>query len=149
MLLMSHQVSPDGIWGHYDYRTTWPYGWDFILEATQFLVDTDIEQVQQLQVGVLGREETDIVEEFHRAGRRLSDTSASQENGFLSIAGHSRIMECALKIVLVNQTAGLRLSAMRSQIPQEARDDPQAFTTYVSSLEINGHVAIARREATT
>lgn len=146
MLLMSHQVSPDGIWGHYDYRTTWPYGWDFILEATQFLVDTDIEQVQQLQVGVLGREEIDILHELAPAGRQVHNTSAAKEQGFLSVSGINRTMGCPMKILFVNQTAGLRVFAHRPAIPEEARSNPQVFTTYVSSLEIKAYMSLARKE---
>lgn len=146
MLLLTHEVGPDGVWGQYEYRMTWPYDWDFVLEATQSLLDSDMEQVQQLQVGVLGREEIDIVHELAPAGRRIHNTSAAKERGFLSISGISRAMGCPMKVVFVNQTAGLRVFAHLPSIPEEARSNPQVFTTYVSSLEIKTYMALARRE---
>lgn len=146
MQLLTHEVGPDGAWGQYDYRMTWPYGWEFVLEATQSLLDTDMEQVQQLQVGVLGREEIDILHELAPAGRLIHRTSAVTERGFLAISGISRTMECPMKVMFVNQTAGLRVFAHLPSIPQEARSNPQAFTTYVSSLEIKTYMTLARKE---
>lgn len=79
MQLLTYELSPDGVWGQYDYRLTWPYGWEFVLEATQSLLDSDMDQVQQLQVGVLGREEIDILHELAPAGRQIHRTSAVTE----------------------------------------------------------------------
>ncbi|WP_026460564.1 hypothetical protein [Schaalia suimastitidis] len=144
MLNTGFEKSADGAWGTYTYQATFRYGWDVALAAAQFLIARDFTQIDRVIVGSDPARGTNIVAEVQAANGDLSQTSAAQENGCIIVSGVSRLMECPVQLTFYNQTNAIQLNAFLPKMPPEERDNPQAFTNYVSSIEIGAHVSLAR-----
>ena len=137
--------SNDGEWLHYVFQTTWKYGWDFVLEACQVLIDRDLERADRLFYGRMDERGPDHSEELKAANGQIRATGADQEAAFLILGGYSRIMQCPLSLQFNNQTDVLMLTTYAQDVPEEAWERPDAFTTYVSSIELNAYISMTRR----
>lgn len=127
-------------WIVIDYTTTWRYGFTFMLDAMQAIIDTDFkDNLQHVSIAkVAGTEPINITDEVKNANNNLFNCkSLLEECGVFSIAGISQIMNCPFKIVLYNQTNAVRLFSPASEYFKE--NDDHVFDNYMNSIEIRAY----------
>lgn len=137
--------SNDGEWLSYVFQTTWPYGWEFVLEACQVLIDRDLVRADRLFYGRMDERGPDHSAELEAVNGQIRATGAAQESAFLILGGYSRLMQCPLSLQFNNQTDVLMLTTYVEEVPEEVRERPDAFTTYVSSIELNAYISMTRK----
>lgn len=133
-------------WMFADYQATWRYGYDFMLDVGQVVIDKDFkENLQRVAIAELaeaGQEE--CMDAVRAAGNELRKADkVARENGVLIVSGLSSIMECPVQIMLYNQTSVIRLCTPLKKVFEEGGDN--AFTTYLSSIEIKAYCTDTER----
>jgi hypothetical protein len=99
-------------WQQYDILlATQKYGWETMVDLAAYLETSDIDSIDSLRVADMP--DVNSVELAHvynqsKVGLKNFDKLA-EENGVLSITGHSRALHDSVKLVWFNQTRGLRL----------------------------------------
>lgn len=142
-------INEDNGWIIADYDATWGYGYDFMLEAAQVIIDTDFgENLQQVAVSMIaGARDEVITDEVRKANNVLRDCpKAAEEHGTLGVAGISKTMECPVKIVFFNQTHVVRLFCPNKKLFDEHGE--RVFDRYMDSVELRAHIALAERRIT-
>lgn len=133
-------------WMLADYHATWKYGYDFMLDAAQTVVDTDFgENLQRVAVGTLtgGRQE-ECMDEVRKAKRVLRDSpKLLEEHGLLIVSGISKLMECPIQLMFYNQTDRILLCTPFKRLFDEYGND--VFTTYMCSIEIRAYCTNTKR----
>ena len=127
-------------WIQVDYKATWRYGYDFMLDAVQVIIDTDFQSdVQRLAVAeIAGGNNTEILTEAKLVGMDLRNcAAASKECGALTVAGISNIMECPVQIVFFNQTDRVRLFCPVAEYFE--KNGERVFDNYMDSVEIKAY----------
>lgn len=127
-------------WMFADYTATWNYGYDFMLDVAQTLIDDDFqEKLQRLAVGrIAGAGQTELLDQVLKADRILRNCpSVVNENGVLIVSGISRIMECPLQIMLYNQTNAVRLCTPIKAVFEKHGE--HVFDNYMNSMEIKAY----------
>ena len=136
-------------WKFAEYQTTWPYGWDFMLDAAQQMVDADLlESDAELLFGVkdlAGAPMTDITDEVEDTDYELRECETLQrEWGVLMLTGVSPILKnIQIQVEFYNQTGMLRIGTNK---PEIFDGDENALTTYVCSMEIKAYCAATERD---
>lgn len=146
--MLLKQIREDSGWVHADYMATWKYGYDFMLDAAQALIDTDFEeQLQRVSIAeIAGAPDIECLDDVLRCGRILRNCpKVANETGVLMVAGISSIMECPLQIEFYNQTNVIILCTIGRKLFDEHGEN--VFTTYMSSMEIKAYCAKAARDA--
>ena len=134
-------------WMFTEYQATWPYGYDFMLDAAQSVIDTDFKgNLQRVAVGAApGAGQEECLEEVRKFNNLLHDCpTMRQEHGVLIVSGLSEIMNCPLQLMFYNQTNIIRICTSSKSIFSE--DGANAFTNYVCSIEIKAYCAATERE---
>ncbi|MBD5098852.1 MAG: hypothetical protein HDT35_04775 [Clostridiales bacterium] len=124
-------------WVIVEYKTTWQYGYDFMLDAAQVIIDTDFQdKLQGVAVAeVAGAEDMEQLDQVRACGNHLRECpSVAEEHGVLTVTGISQIMECAVQVEFFNQTRLVRLFSPFPQYFKEHGD--QVFDHYMNSIEI-------------
>lgn len=106
-----HHISPGGtIWQQYDVvLDARGYGWDMMKDWADYMAEADLEQISQVTAGTLGAQEQNITDSYASHGGKCKQTPELEtEQGFLSIAGTSKVLGAPMKIVWINQTNTLR-----------------------------------------
>ena len=137
-----------GAWTVLDYSTTWKYGYDFMLDAAQELVDSDFkDNIRRLAVSELpGTEEVELVQAVRDNGNILRGCQGlEKEKGVLFVAGVSTVMEIPLQIVFFNQTDHVRVYCPSSKFIVD--NGEHVFDNYMNSIEIKAYVRRAERHA--
>ncbi len=134
-------------WTYADYQATWKYGYDFMLDAAQSIIDLDFrENLERVALGAIdGAKIDECLDDVRRAGNVLRNCrKCKKESGALFIAGKSRIMEYPIQLMFFNQTDVIRLSTPFGAIFKEHGDN--VFTTYLCSMEIQAYCADTKRK---
>lgn len=129
-----------GKWVIVEYKTTWPYGYDFMLDAAQLIIDMDFrDELQRVAVAeVAGAEDMEQIDQVRACGNRLRECpSVAEENGVLTISGVSRVMECAVQFMFFNQTRLVRLVSPFQQYFKE--NGEHVFDHYMNGIEIQAY----------
>lgn len=133
-----------------EYHSTWGYGYDFMLDAAQVIIDSDFkENTQRFAVAeIAGAEDQERLTELKAENFiiRNCDTS-TREHGVLTISGMSDIMECPIQIVFFNQTNIVRLFCPFKKYFEIHGE--HAFDNYMNSIEIKAYCADAVRKSKT
>ncbi len=129
------------------YQTTWHYGYDFMLDAAQVLIDTDFRvSLERVAVGTMPNGTvTECLEQVKQAENQLRAAECCKsEQAILIVAGYSRIMECPVQLTFRNQTNELEICTSASEVVEGC--GKEAFTNYLCSMEINAYVADTKRK---
>lgn len=150
------QFKTEGDWISVDYAATWKYGYDFMLDAAQVLLEDFGDNLQRFATAeIAGRELVNITDKI---GKKIRECSAlKDECGVIAVAGISRVMECPMQIIFYNQTNAVGLDVPLAQLPEghparkifdERKDGyERSFDVYMDSLEITAYCAGAERRA--
>ncbi len=145
-MIFTHFAEENG-WIVVDYTATWKYGYDFMLDAAQTIIDTDFkDKLQRVAVakiaGAPDAEKLDGVAAANNNLRAFADTG--EENGVLTISGASSIMECPIQICFFNQTNVVRLFCPFKKYFDEHGE--HVFDNYMNSIEIKAYCKSAERD---
>ena len=126
----------------FEYIATWQYGFDFMLDVTQLIINSDFKHnVTRFAYAPLG---TDLKD-------RLLDLKTFQynvkrcfreESNTIAIAGNSSIMELPLQIMLFNNTDIVKLYIPKSY---DHDIDDHMFDKYMDSMEIKAYCISYKR----
>lgn len=136
----------DNGWTIVEYSTTWHYGYDFMLDAAQSIIDTDFQNDLQrvATADAAGGNNVEQLEAVKSCGNDLRKCKAMQkESGSLMIAGTSQIMECPVQFVFYNQTNLVRLFSPAWLYFQQ--NGEHVFDNYMNSIEIKAYCADTER----
>lgn len=134
-------------WVTIDYTTTWKYGYDFMLDAAQTIIDIDFgERLQRLGIAeIAGAESTEKLEEVRKVNNILRDCDdVKKECGVLIASGISNIMQCPVQFVFFNQTNYVKLMSPAGEYFKA--NGEHVFDNYVNSIEIKAYCKETERE---
>ena len=138
--MIFRNIRTDDGWIIVDYTTTWDYGYDFMLNAAQIIIDDDFRDgTQRIAVSQLvGEQNKEILDKVKLSGMKLRDCAQSEkECGVLTIAGISSIMDCPFQLVFFNQTNRVRLFCPVPEYFKQYGD--HVFDNYLNSVEIKAY----------
>lgn len=146
--------SEDNGWISISYAATWRYGFDFMLDAAQVLLEDFGDDLQRFATAeIAGRTFVNIIDKI--GGKVRECTALRDECGVIAVAGISRVMECPMQIVFYNQTNAVGLDIPIAQMPQdhpvrkifsERKDGYEhTFDCYMDSVEIKAYCADTER----
>lgn len=144
--MLLREVREENGWMFADYQETWRYSYDFMLDAAQAVINMDFQDnLQRVAIGLLSEsKQEECIEEVRASGNILRNCEkVAHENGVLIVSGVSRIMECPVQLMFYNQTNVIRLCTPFKKVFEEGGDN--AFTTYLSSIEIKAYCADTER----
>lgn len=147
MILKNVHKDENG-WSICDYNTTWNYGYDFMLDAAQTLIDTDFkENTQRLAIAAISGEPfQERMEELRANGLQIrACESIAEECGVLVISGISEIMELPMQFMLFNKSNVVKLYVPDAKVFEEYGD--HVFDKYMNSVEIKAYCKDAARTA--
>ncbi|MDE5825540.1 MAG: hypothetical protein K2H91_12770 [Lachnospiraceae bacterium] len=127
-------------WMMAEYSATWIYGYDFMLDAAQTIIDTDFQdRLQRVAAAeIAGARDMEKTDEVRANGNILRDCqSVCEECGVLTVSGISSIMECPVQFVFFNQTNLVRLFCPFKQYFKEHGE--HVFDNYMNSIEIKAY----------
>lgn len=125
---MKHSVQKG--WHRYDFLLTGGYGWDYILNTAQYLMDSDLDVRMVEKTMSLGSKPVSIFNEVKEAGSIKNCASALAEGSSFSIGGGSKELGCIVMISFTNQTSVLTVFTM-------AVDKSDVIENYVEKLIIH------------
>lgn len=140
------EINTEGEWVTVEYAATWRYGYDFMLDAAQNVIDSDFrENLQRVAKSrIAGSQDDEIIDSVRENGGKLrSCKELDNECGTLTVSGISSIMECPVQLVFFNQTNVVRLFCLAKQLFEEHGE--RVFDNYMNSIEINAYCAATRR----
>lgn len=145
--MLFKEIKTESDWTIVEYRTTWPYDYEFVLDAAQELIDTDFhDSVERLAVSDESGKERELLQSVKMCGFDLRKCPASaRENAALSIAGKSRAMESAFQLVFCTGTDSVRLCSPNGDYFKE--NGEHVFDNYMNSIEIKAYCRQAVRQA--
>ena len=135
-------------WIMVEYHSTWSYGYDFMLDAAQVIIDTDFrENTQRFAVAeIAGSNDNERLTELKAENYIIRNCDTSQrEHGVLTISGISDIMECPVQIVFFNQTNIVRVFCPFKKYFELHGE--HVFDNYMNSIEIKAYCTDAVRRA--
>lgn len=144
--MLLKKIKKEGHWIFADYQATWNYGYDFMLDAAQAVIDSDLKtELERVAIGQIGMGgQTECIEEVRRAGNVLRRCGKlKEEQGVLMIAGISHVMGCPVQLMFYNQTNVIRLCIPSLYKNIFKKGGKNAFTTYLCSMEIKAYCAAA------
>lgn len=140
-------VHEENGWLVIDYMATWAYGYDFMLDAAQAIINTDFKD-NTMRVGsaqVRGGQEIEHLEEAKSHGLVLRDCeSLKEEKGVLLVGGQSSIMGIRMQVAFFNQSNVVKLYSNAKSF--FAEHGQQVFDNYMNSIEINAYCRAAERK---
>ncbi len=135
-------------WVMVEYHSTWSYGYEFMLDAAQILIDTDFkDKVQRFAVAeISGAEDQERINELKAENYIIRDCDTSKrEHGVLTISGMSDVMECPVQVVFFNQTNIVRIFCPFRKYFDIHGD--HVFDNYMNSVEIKAYCLAVERKA--
>ena len=123
-------------WKTAEYSATWRYGYDFMLDAAQTVIDTDFhDKLQRVAIAPMGGYDREVTAEAAACGNILRDCrEVKEECGVLTISGLSSLMECPVQISFYNQTSLVKLFCPFKQYFETHGE--HVFDNYMNSIEI-------------
>lgn len=139
------KIDKDGDWVRVEYAATWRYGYDFMLDAAQAVINDFGNEVQRVaRYGGLSEKPLEIADKVKACGGKLRNCGElDEECGTIAVAGISRIMECPVQLLFFNQTNVVRLDCPIKRIFEEHGE--RVFDNYMNSIEINAYCADIER----
>ena len=135
-------------WIMVEYHSTWSYGYDFMLDAAQVIIDTDFkENTQRFAVAeIAGADDQERITELKAENYVIRDCETSKkEHGVLTISGVSDIMETPVQIIFFNQTNIVRLFCPFKKYFEIHGE--HVFDKYMDSIEIKAYCIDSVRNA--
>ncbi len=135
-------------WIMVEYHSTWSYGYDFMLDAAQVIIDTDFkDNTQRFAVAeIAGADDQERITELKAENYIIRDCETSKkEHGVLTISGVSDIMETPVQMVFFNQTNIVRLFCPFKKYFEIHGE--HVFDKYMDSVEIKAYCIDAVRNA--
>lgn len=135
-------------WIMVEYHSTWSYGYDFMLDAAQVIIDTDFkDNTQRFAVAeIAGADDQERITELKAENYIIRDCETSKkEHGVLTISGVSDIMETPVQMVFFNQTNIVRLFCPFKKYFEIHGE--HVFDKYMDSIEIKAYCIDAVRNA--
>ena len=135
-------------WTMVEYHSTWSYGYDFMLDAAQVIIDSDFKnKTQRFAVAeIAGADDQERITELKAENYIIRDCETSEkEHGVLTISGISDIMETPVQIVFFNQTNIVRIFCPFGKYFELYGE--HAFDNYMNSIEIKAYCIDAVRRA--
>lgn len=135
-------------WIMVEYHSTWSYGYDFMLDAAQVIIDTDFkENTQRFAVAeIAGADDQERITELKAENYVIRDCETSKkEHGVLTISGVSDIMETPVQIIFFNQTNIVRLFCPFKKYFEIHGE--HVFDKYMDSVEIKAYCIDSVRNA--
>ena len=98
-------------WQQYDILlATHPYYWEAMVDDAAYMETADFDSLESLQIGALGENDLELAHVYNQNKVGLKNFERlKEEQGSLSISGHSRTLNDKVKIVWFNQTRVLRV----------------------------------------
>lgn len=139
------RIDKEGDWVRVEYAATWRYGYDFMLDAAQVILDDFGDNVQRVaKYGYMTEKPSEIADKVKECGGKLRNCrELDEECGTVAVAGISGIMECPVQLVFFNQTNVVRLDCPIKRIFDEHGE--HVFDNYVNSIEIKAYCADTER----
>ena len=138
--MIFRNLTEDNGWTIVEYSATWRYGYDFMLDAAQIIIETDFkENLQRVATSeVIGAPDVEVLEEVKAQGNILRNCdSVKEEHGTLTVSGMSGIMKCPVQFVFYNQTNVVRLFCPIKKMFEEHGE--HVFDNYMNSVEIKAY----------
>ena len=138
--MLFKSIKENNGWVIVDYDATWRYGYDFILDASQTIIDTDFkDNLQSVSITeIIGAPNEEKIDEVREANNVLRDCeTVAKECGRLMISGVSNIMDCPIQICFFNQTNNVRLQCPVREFFEQNGD--HVFDNYMNSIEIRAY----------
>ena len=116
------------LWQQYDVLlAARPYSWETMVDWAGYMETADFDSIDSMAIGAPGEQDIELAHVYNQSkvGIKNFDRLAD-EQGSLSIAGHSRTLNDSVKIVWFNQTRVLRVFTIIN--------DEMLITKYVETL---------------
>lgn len=132
-------------WVCVKYSATWRYGYDFMLDAAQVILNDFKDNVQRAAVyECMGGKPRELLESVKAHGGVLAECGEfAEECAAVAVAGISGIMECPIQITFYNQTNVVQLDCPVKKIFEEHGE--RVFDNYMNSVEIKAYCADTER----
>lgn len=127
-------------WILVEYSATWKYGYDFMLDAAQCIMDMDFKEGLQrvATADIAGAKDIERIEEVLKARNILRNCdSLRKEWGVLTVSGISTIMECPVQFSFFNQTDLVKLFCPIKKYFEDHGE--HVFDNYLNSIEIKAY----------
>ena len=147
MLYMGMTEDTEKGWVFIEYRSTWEMDYDFVLDAAQVVINTDLrENLQQIAVSkAQGVDFENVIAEAGNYKYNLRECpSTKEENGALIIAGKSQLMECPMQLIFFSNTSTVKLCSPEREYFE--KNGFNVFDTYMNSVEIKAHCLRTERD---
>lgn len=98
-------------WQQYDFLlAAQPYYWETMVDCADYIETVDFDSIESMTIGAPGEQDIELAHVYNqnKVGLKNFDRLA-EEQGSLSIAGHSHTLKDSVKIVWFNQLRVLRL----------------------------------------
>lgn len=144
--MIFQQINKKDDWAVIDYTATWKYGYDFMLDAAQGILDSDFrERLQRVETAELANSDRNDVTEAVRAakGDLRACRETSEECGMLTVAGISGVMGIPVQFIFFNQTNHVRLISPAGKFFDD--NGEHVFDNYMNSAEIKAHCTATER----
>lgn len=142
--MLFREFNKEGDWVCVEYAATWRYGYDFMLDAAQVILDDFKDGVQRFaKYESMSEKPLEILEDVKKCDRLRSCKALEEECGAIAIAGQSGIMECPVQLVFFNQTNVVRLDCPIKKIFDDHGE--HVFDNYMNSVEIKAYCADTER----
>lgn len=143
--MLFKRTDAQGDWVRVDYSATWRYGYDFMLDAAQVILDDFMNNVQRVaRYESAGKKPQELLESVKAHGGVLAKCGElAEECAAIAVAGISGIMECPIQITFYNQTNVVRLDCPVKKIFDEHGE--RVFDNYMNSIEIKAYCADTER----
>lgn len=145
--MLFREFDKEGDWVCVEYAATWRYGYDFMLDAAQVILDDFKDSVQRFaKYESMSEKPLEILEDIKKCDRLRSCKALEEECGAIAVAGRSGIMECPIQLVFFNQTNVVRLDCPIKKIFDDHGE--HVFDNYMNSIEIKAYCADTERRTT-
>lgn len=116
------------LWQQYDVLlAARPYCWETMVDWANYMETADFDILDSLKIGAPGENDLELAHVYNQNKVGLKNFERlKEEQGSLSIAGHSRTLNDSVKIVWFNQTRVLRVFTLIN--------DETLITKYVETL---------------
>lgn len=116
------------LWQQYDFLlATHPFSWEAMVDSAAYMESADFDSLDSLKIGAAGENDQELARVYNQNKVGLKNFERlKEEQGSLSIAGHSRTLNDSVKIVWFNQTRVLRVFALIN--------DDTLITKYVETV---------------
>ncbi|MBQ8297259.1 MAG: hypothetical protein IJX77_05690 [Ruminococcus sp.] len=145
--MIFQRITEDDGWMIAEYRATWQYGYDFMLDAAQTIIESDFqEKLQRVAVAEMpGAPYQERMDDVIAAGYKLRNCPAvSSECSALIIAGESKLMETPVQFIFFNQSNIVRICCPSKEYFEKHGND--VFANYMNSVEIKAYCLDAERQ---